>query len=321
MASCYAVPSPVESQTDDSHVAHASTECVGARVTTLALSLAMLSSVCFGIALVTGRVGLRVLDARSGAAISIPTATVLFIVTAPFALDFGGFDARAALLFAAVGLFFPAIVTILTFRSNELLGPTITSSVSGTAPLFALIAAGLFLGERMPVQAIASAVGVVVGVGLLSWKTGAVRKGFVGRLLLWPIAGAVVRGLAQVGAKAGLLIWGSPFAASLISYAVSSATVVGADRLRRSQKPRLTRESIAWFAGTGILNGSAVLLMYAALSMAPVWTVAPVVASYPLITAILGAVLLRDEKFSWRAATGAIVTVAAIVYLVGSPHA
>jgi len=264
---------------------------------------------------------LRVLDARSGAAISIPTATVLFIVAAPFALDLDGFDARAALLFGAVGLFFPAIVTILTFRSNELLGPTITSAVSGTAPLFALIAAGLFLGERMPVQAIASAIGVVVGVALLSWKTGAVRKGFVGWALLWPIAGAVVRGLAQVAAKAGLLIWGSPFAASLISYVVSSATVVGAHRLRRSRKARLTTASIAWFAGTGILNGSAVLLMYAALGMAPVWTVAPVVASYPLITAVLGATLLRDEKFSWRAVTGAIITVAAIAYLVGSPSA
>jgi len=285
----------------------------------VALSLAMLSSVCFGIALVTGRVGLRVLDARSGAAISIPTATVLFIIAAPFALAFGGFDVRAALLFGAVGLFFPAIVTILTFRSNELLGPTITGAVSGTAPLFALIAAWLFLGERMPAQAIASAVGVVVGVALLSWKAGAVRKGFVGWSLLWPVAGAVVRGLAQVGAKAGLLIWGSPFAASLISYAVSSATVVGADRLRRSQKPRLTRESIAWFAGTGILNGSAVLLMYAALSMAPVWTVAPVVASYPLITVILGAIVLKDERLSWRAVAGAAITVAAIVYLVGSP--
>jgi drug/metabolite transporter (DMT)-like permease len=287
----------------------------------LALTLAILSSLCFGVALVTGRVGLRALDARSGAAISIPAATVLFIVAAPFALDFGGFDARAALLFAAVGLFFPAIVTILTFRSNELLGPTITSAVSGTAPLFALVAAALFLGERMPAQAIASAVGVVVGVALLSWKTGAVGKAFVGWSLLWPVAGAIVRGLAQVGAKAGLLVWGSPFAASLISYAVSSATVVGADRLRRSQNPPLTRSSIAWFAGTGILNGGAVLLMYAALSMAPVWAVAPVVASYPLITAILGATVLHDEKLSWRVVTGATITVAAIVYLVGSPGA
>ena len=277
-----------------------------------------MSSLCFGIALVTARVGLRLLDARSGAAISIPTATLLFVIASPFAFDIDAFDLRAAFLFAAVGLFFPAIVTLLTFRSNELLGPTVTSAVSGTAPLFALVAAALFLGERVPAQAAVSAVGVVVGVALLSWKKSPVRNVFVGWSLLWPIAGAVLRGLAQVGAKAGLLLWASPFAASLIGYVVSSTTVVSADRFRQSAKQKLTGTGIAWFAGTGILNGSAVLLMYAALSVAPVWVVAPVVASYPLITAAVSAAVLHDEKLSLRAAAGATITVGAIAYLVSS---
>ena len=96
----------------------------------MALVLALLSALCFGIALVTGRVGLRTLDARSGAAISIPTATVLFAAATPFALDTGGFSVAAALVFAVVGLFFPALVTLLTFRSNEQLGPTVTSAIS-----------------------------------------------------------------------------------------------------------------------------------------------------------------------------------------------
>jgi len=285
----------------------------------LALTLALLSSLCFGIALITGRVGLRMLDARSGAAISVPTATLVFVIASPFALTLDGFDIRAVLLFAAVGLFFPAVVTLLTFRSNELLGPTVTSAVSGTAPLFALLAAGLLLGERVPAHAAVSAAGVVVGVALLSWKRGAARRVFLGRSLLWPIAGAFVRGLAQAGAKAGLLLWANPFAASLIGYLMSSATVVGADRLRPARGRRLTRSGVAWFAGTGVLNGAAVLLMYAALTMAPVWTVAPIVASYPLITAVFGAVLLREEQFSWPVAAGATITVAAVVYLVGSP--
>jgi len=279
----------------------------------------MLSAFCFGIALITGRVGLRLLDARSGASISVPTATFVFVIASPFALNVGGFDVRAVLLFAAVGLFFPAVVTLLTFRSNELLGPTVTSAVSGTAPLFALVGAGLLLGERVPPQAAVSAAGVVVGIALLSWKRGAARRLYSGWTLLWPVAGAFVRGLAQVGAKAGLLLWANPFAAGLIGYLMSCATVVGADRMRRSRRRPLTRRGVAWFAGTGVLNGAAVLLMYAALSMAPVWTVAPIVACYPLITAVLGAVLLRDETFSWPVAAGATIMVAAIVYLVGSP--
>jgi drug/metabolite transporter (DMT)-like permease len=282
----------------------------------LALSLAILSALGFGVALVTGRVGLRTLDARSGAAVSIPVATLLFVAAAPFVLDLRGFNIEAALWFAAVGFFFPAIVTLLTFRSNEVLGPTVTSAVSGTAPLFALLAAGLFLGERVPPQAAVSALGVVAGVALLSWKRGAAGAGFAGPSLGWPIAGAIIRGLAQAGAKAGLMLWPNPFAAGLIGYLLSTAVVVGADRMRGGDRPGLTRKGIAWFAATGVLNGGAMLLMYAALTMAPVWTVAPIVASYPLVTAIVSAAVLRDEKPSLRAAAGAGLTVAAVIYLV-----
>lgn len=284
----------------------------------MALIVALASSLCFAIALVTSRVGLRVLDARSGAAISIPTATVLFVLAAPFAFDGGGFDLRAVLLFAAVGLFFPVSVTLLTFRSNELLGPTVTGAVSGTAPLFAILAASLLLGEQVPAQAAVSAVGVVIGVALLSWNRRVVRTGFSGWALLWPLAGALMRGLAQTGAKAGLLLWANPFAAGLIGYLVSSAVITGANRLRQADRPALTPKGIAWFAGTGVLNGSAVLLMFIALSLAPVWVVAPIIATYPLTTAIISAIFLREERLSPTGAAGAGITIAAIIYLVAS---
>jgi len=284
----------------------------------MALFLAVLSSLCFGTALVTGRVGLRTVDARSGAAISIPTATVLFVAAAPFAFDTEGFSVGAALVFAVVGSFFPALVTLLTFRSNEQLGPTVTSAVSSTAPLFALLAASLLLGERVPVQAAIAATAVVMGVGLLSWNKSAVRPGSVGWSILWPISGAVVRGLAQVGAKAGLLLWPSPFSAGLIGYSISSATVIIANRFGRLARPRATKHSVFWFAMTGVLNGGAVLLMYVALNLASVSVVAPVVASYPLVTALLSAAVLREERFTLRLMVGSAVIVAAIVYLVAS---
>ncbi len=283
-----------------------------------ALASALLSSVCFGVALVTGRVGLRTLDARSGAVISIPTATALFALIAPVTFDAERFTVQAALWFALVGLFFPAIVTILTFRSNEVLGPTVTGAVSGTAPLFALLAAALLLGESIPAQAAVAATAVGVGVALISWKRGAVRSEFLGWSLLWPISGAVVRGFAQAGAKAGLLLWPNPFAASLIGYSVSSATVIGVNQFGRSTRSRFRRHGIAWFAITGVLNGAAVLLMYAALNTAPVSLIAPVVATYPLVTVLATAAVLREERPTRRVVAGATLTVLAIVYLVGS---
>jgi drug/metabolite transporter (DMT)-like permease len=190
--------------------------------------------------------------------------------------------------------------------------------VSGTAPLFALLAAGLIIGERVPAQAAVASLAIVAGVGLLSWNPHALRPGFAGWSLLWPISGAAVRGLAQVGAKAGLLLWPSAFAAGLIGYLVSSATVIGVDRLGHRERSRPANASVAWFALTGILNGGAVLLLYAALSMAPVSMVAPVVATYPLITVLVSAAVLREEALTLRMAAGAFITVAGVVYLVAS---
>ena len=60
------------------------------------------------------------------------------------------------------------------------------------------------------------------------------------------------------------------------------------------------------------------LLMYAALNMAPVSMVAPVVATYPLITVLLSAVVLLEDVLTVRIVAGATVTVAGVVYLVAS---
>jgi drug/metabolite transporter (DMT)-like permease len=257
---------------------------------------------------------LRSLDPRAGAAISIPTATLLLIAAAPFALDMSGFVAIAALIFALIGIFFPALVTLLTFAANERLGPSVTGTVSSTAPLFALAAAVLVLGERIPPRALLATLGVVGGVALLSWRGGVAR----GRTLWLPVLGAALRGTVQVLAKAGLALWPSPFAASLIGYSVSSATVLVVNRLARHERGPLPRSALLWFMTTGVLNGAAVLLMYRALSVAPVSLIAPVVAGYPLVTVVLGSAFLREERVNVRMVSGALLIVAAIAYLLAA---
>jgi len=277
--------------------------------------LAILGTVCFGAGMISSRLGLRDTDARTGAAISVPTATLLFVVSAPFTVDAAAFELDAALIFAAVGLVYPAMVTLITFRSNELLGPTVTSAVSGTAPLFAILAAALLLGEQVPAQAAITALGVAAGVALLSWRPGLASGAMRGRALLWPVGGALLRGLAQTGAKAGLLIWANPFAASLIGYLVSSAAVFGTAHARSGGRRQASAAGKRWFIATGIINGSALVLMYGALAQAPVSTVAPIIAAYPLVTVLGSALFLREEKLRPQVICGAIITVAAIAWL------
>ena len=160
-----------------------------------ALAAACLSTLAFGTAVVTGKRGLRYRDARAGAAISIPSATALFIAAAPFSLDTAGFVVAAALVFAIVGVFFPAAVTLLTFEANDRLGPTVTSAISSSAPLFALLAAALVLGESIPAKAVLASLGVLAGISLMSWpRAGEPRR--LGWALALPLAGAAISGFA-----------------------------------------------------------------------------------------------------------------------------
>lgn len=278
--------------------------------------LAALGAVCFACGMITSKLGLRWRDARAGAAISVPTAAALFAAASPFALDLAAFSLEAAALFALVGLFFPALVTLLNFASTHRLGPTVTSTLSATAPVFALAAAALILGESITPRVLLAACGVAAGIALLSWAPGALPARELRLWLALPLGGALLRALAQTLAKVGLLLWPNPFAAVLIGYLVSSTTVIAIDRLSRQRPAASRRAGVAWFAFTGALNGIGVLAMYAALQAAPVSQVAPIIATYPLITFLLAVLGLREERLTARAAAACALTLAAVVFLV-----
>jgi hypothetical protein len=87
-------------------------------MTSAAIILALGSAFCFGVALLLTQFGLRGLSPLSGAAISIPVSTLLLICAAPVALADGHVTWAAVPIFAAVGLVFPGVVTLLTFEAN-----------------------------------------------------------------------------------------------------------------------------------------------------------------------------------------------------------
>lgn len=257
------------------------------------------------------------MDAPSGARVSIPTAALVFWLLAPFR-DMSGWQGAAAAIFAAVGIFFPAAVTLLTFAANKRLGPTIAATIGSTAPLFAVLGAALFLTEPLGMRELAATAVIVLGTVLLSRADGA-DAGERARAALWlPWSAAILRALAQVLSKAGLALWPNPFAAALIGYSVSALAVWAAPALDwRGKAFALNRNGAAWFALTGVLNGAAVLSMYFALSSGPVYIVSPIVATYPLFTLVLGTLTLR-QRVNGTLLAGVALTVAGVVMLLVS---
>jgi drug/metabolite transporter (DMT)-like permease len=236
-----------------------------------------------GAAMVTTRLGLRYATPLAGAAIGVPSTTLTFWCMAPFLLDAGGFNLAAAGMFALVGLFFPAAVTLLTYTGNQRMGPVITSSVSCTTPMFALFGAILFLGEALTTGNVLGTAAIVLGMLVLTWSGGARPRNWPLWAIALPFAAAAIRALAQILTKAGLALWASPYDAGLIGYTVSAVVVLTAARISRPRQPA-DRRATPWFVITGLLNGGSVFLMYVALAKGQVSMVSPIVATYPLFT-------------------------------------
>ena len=206
-----------------------------------------------------------------------PASTLLFIAIAPIVLGGRPIVWAAVPIFAAVGLLYPAAVTLLTFAPNRALGPVITSALGNLAPLFAVGFAVLILREPLHYAQIGGLAVTVTGVAILSVTRG--REGIAhwqSWALLLPLAAAAVRGFIQPSVKVGLALWPSPFAAVLTSYIVSSLIIVGANRLQSGRFLAIAPlRGHLWFVLVGALNGLAVLLLYAALANGPVALVAP----------------------------------------------
>jgi drug/metabolite transporter (DMT)-like permease len=286
-------------------------------MTSVAIVLALGSAFCFGAALLLTQFGLRGLSPLSGAAISIPASTLLLICAAPLAMADGHVSWGAVPIFAAVGLVFPGVVTLLTFEANRLLGPVITGTLGNLTPLFAVALAVVMLGEPLRPASLGGLLLIVVGVVIMTSSGPAETARWRSWYLLLPLTGAAIRGFVQPAVKLGLEIWPSPFGAALTSYIVSSAIVIAATRWGTgSFAPRASTRSRLWFAGVGVCNGLAVLLMYAALANGPVTLVSPLVAVYPLVTVAGSMFLFGRTHGGPRLALAVMLTVLGVALLI-----
>ncbi|HET7159167.1 MAG TPA: DMT family transporter [Burkholderiales bacterium] len=280
----------------------------------MAAAYALIAAALFGAALVTTQFGLRHMDGLAGAKVSIPSGAALFWLLFP-ARGLEGWNAPGAGVFLAIGLFFPVAVTLLAYEANRRMGPTIAGAIGSTAPLFAVLGAVLFLGETLGLTQVAATVAIVAGSTVLVWRGGTGGNLLRGSAWLSWVA-AALRALAQVIAKAGLLLWPNPYAAVVLGYSVSLVAIwVIAAFSRRPESRVYTPRGMLWFVLTGLLNASAVLALYTALDGGAVNIVSPIVATYPMFTLVLNAIILREERLSARLIGGVALMVGGVAAL------
>ena len=217
-------------------------------------------------------------------------------------------------IFVAVGLVFPAVLTIMTFASNRALGPVVTGALGNLSPLLSVAVAVAAAARAAPCAAIRRADGGVLGVltitvtrtdDMRDWRTWA---------LLLPLGASVLRGVIPPIIKIGLEAWPNPIAAGLTGYIVSTLTVLTVERIRTGRfMVQAPLSGKLWFACNGICNGIGTLLLYAALGAGPVSLVAPLYATYPLFTVGLSVLFLGNVKITFRLVAGTALTVGGVV--------
>ena len=108
-------------------------------------------------------------------------------------------------------------------------------------------------------------------------------------------------------------MWPSPLWACLIGYFMSSLVVLAVQRVRKGTfLVDAPASGWTWFGITGISNGLATLSMFAAVRHGPITLVAPIVATFPLVTVLLSTIMLKHIEITPRIIGGTLLTVAGV---------
>lgn len=278
----------------------------------LAPLLALLSAFLFAVAIQLARLGLRHVDSQTAALIQIGAATAVYWIGAPFVVETRYWLSAATLLFAAIGVFRPFLSANLALAGTQRLGPSISSTLSATSPLFGVSLGALVLGERLTAPVLLGTAAIVAGGVLLSWE-GRARRDWQPWALLLPVGAALIRAVAQMLAKVGMATLPSPFFVGLVGYTVSFgiAALLGG---RRAVGPAgIVTPGAGWLVAMGVVNGMSILSLNTALQCGRLSVVSPITACSPLFALLLGWLVFRERAITRRVVVAVLVVVPGVV--------
>lgn len=233
----------------------------------------------------------------------------------------------SVLSFVAAGLSGSLLARVCMFKSVETIGASRTSPVVSANVFFATLLAIAFLGETLTHAHLAGIVLIVCGVAVISWETATddpdrlFRE--VGLSLLLPLAAAAFIGFEPIFVSMGLSE-GTPLLPGFaIKASVATLGFVAYLRLSGARPTESFRRSpeLKWYLGAGVTSTVGIGAYFAALEIAPVVIVVPLLQTSPLLVVVLSAIFLprRLEQVTWRLAAAACVVVvgATVVSLSG----
>jgi drug/metabolite transporter (DMT)-like permease len=276
-----------------------------------AVLLAVASATLFGAMTVALRPALaREPSAELGALLTVLPALAVALVAALLRFDWqlGGLWP-----FALAGVLGPGLSQTLFTLGVRDAGPARTSVAVGTAPLFSVAIALVFLDEPAVAGVLAGAVLVVAGGVLLVGERG--RPAHVKRIgLVFALASTVV-----FAVRDNLVRWlsvdadASPELAASLTLATGALTIAAWAMLSRA---RFSLRALGLFTPAGVLFGLSYVCLFEAYYRGRVTVVSPLVATESLWGVLFSAVFLhRVEVIGLRLALGAGLIVSGAILI------
>ena len=261
-------------------------------------------------------IGLSNIDSRNGTMISIATSALFYWAMAPFLLDWSHWTQSAVFIFILVELFRPSVSANLSVAGIRHLGPTLSSTLSATAPIFGATLGVLWLGETLTWPIAMGTGGVIAAIILLSKKDSRAQATWPLWALTLPIGAAAVRSLAHVLSKIGMEDIPDPYFAGLIGFSVSAVvTILNQSMRRKSVTLQWRNKSLYWFVASGFTFGIAVISLNTALMRGQIVTVVPIVSAAPIFSMLLSIIVFRREKLTARIVLAVFLVVPSVTYI------
>jgi drug/metabolite transporter (DMT)-like permease len=274
--------------------------------------LTLTAAAFFGMSANAVRAGLRHLDSRTGAIISIGATVGGYLLVSPLWMRFEDWTNPGLLLFAGFGLLHPWLSRYMAYEANRRVGATVSATFEANSPLFTAALAIIFLGEQLTVLLAVGTLMTVAGIAWVYWNR-EVAASIMRAAALLAMGAMVLRGLLIFVTKIGLVMMPNPVMGAFAAYAVSLACALAYHFARAGGGAiPLVRGGGSWFLLTGVLTATGTFCLFTALLHGQVVVVSPILASYPLFT-MLTAWLLTTERLSRHAVGGIVLTVAGVV--------
>jgi len=213
-------------------------------------------------------------------------------------------------------LFRPAVSANLALAGMRFLGPTLSSTLTSTAPLFGVGLGIIFLGEILTIPIAIGTVVIVLAIMMLAKKDEGISTNWPLWALVLPIGAAAIRAFAHVLTKIGMEQVPDAYLAGLIGFVVSAVITFCIHKLRhQTQATNLRNRGTGWFMGASVCFSLAVISLNTALHTGQVIQVVPIVAASPIFTLLLSITIFRRELITGKLVVAVLMVVPAVALI------